>query len=154
MNESVHVMPVLTINGTNYSDFVQAFTGSSPAPGQYYALPPFGMPPLENIFQYQEQHITFPGVLNAMGTKRIAFGPRIISCELIVIGASKAAAAGSAAALLLAMAQLQRYTITLPDGVSRPGCKYLNATEDSWVFGFLGAWAVVMSCSFIQLQDS
>lgn len=149
-------MPTLTINGTSYTDFLQAFVANAttPAAGQYYAIPPWGKPPTEGSFQYQEQHITFPGVLDAMGTKRIAFGPRQISCDLIVVGASKAAAAGNAATLLTAMNQVQRYTISLPDGVSRPGCKLASAQQDDWVFGFANAYAVLLSCTFNQLQVS
>ena len=149
-------MSTLSINGTPYTDFLQAFAGNAttPAVGQYYAVPPYGHPPTESAFQYQEQHITFPGVLNAMGTKRIAFGPRTISCELIIVGNSKASAASAAASKIASMSQLQRYTITLPDGISRPGCKYLTAQEDDWIFSFSGAFAVLLSCSFIQLQDS
>ena len=149
-------MSALSINGTTYPDFLQAFAGNitTPSPGQYYAIPPWGKPPTETAFQYQEQHITFPGVLNAMGTKRIAFGPRTISCELIIVGNSKASAAGSAATLMAAMNQLQRYTITLPDGISRPGCKLLNAHGDDWIFSFSGAWAALLSCNFIQLQEA
>lgn len=149
-------MPTLTINGTNYNDFLQAFAGNltSPAAGQYYAVPPYGKPPTESTFQYQEQIITFPGVLDAAGSKRFSFGPRIISCDLIIVGTSKANAATAADSLMSSMNQVQRYAITLPNGVSRPGCKYLAAQEDDWIFSFANSFAVLLSCSFKQLQVS
>lgn len=149
-------MPTLSINGTSYTDFTQAFAGNltSPAAGNYYAVPPWGRPPLESGFQYQEQHITFPGVLNAMGTKRIAFGPRTIHCELIIVATSKASAMSTAASRIASMNQLARYTITLPDGGSRPGCKYQSAQETDWIFSFVDRYAVVLACDFIQCQES
>lgn len=148
-------MPAITINGTTFNDFPQAFAGNltAPAAGNYYATPPYGKPPVEGAFQYQEQRITFPGVLNAMGTKRIAFGPRLIHAELIIVGTSKNSAQSSAGSIIDAFNQVTRYTIGLP-GVSRPGCKLLTAQEVDWAFSFAERYCVVLACDFIQCQVS
>lgn len=146
----------LTINGTTINPFVTAFAGNvtSPAAGNYYpdSRDPFGSPPTQGALQYDDRMIRFPGVY-AIGIKRMTLTGRPIHADIIVSHTSKANTAGAANSLLSSFNQLARYTITLPDGVSHPGCRLTNASEVHW-FSVGTSICVVLSCEFVQLQES
>ena len=146
-------MSTLTINAINYNSWETAFAANAIAPtaGSYYCCGDIGSPPTESMPAYDDKQIKFPGVY-AIGTKRLTYSGRQIHCELVCVGASKAAAANAAASAMNSFTSLTRFTISLPDGVSRPGCKGQSANITKWE-QFKGMYGCIVQAEFIQLLD-
>jgi hypothetical protein len=132
-------MSYVTVNGTTYSGFALAFNGgvSSPADGIYYALPPYGQPPVEGAVIKDEKQIKFVGVAG-VGIKEMGAKTRPITMELIIVGSSKSAVESSKATLLTAVSGTTRFSVTVPGGTARLGCRLVPGSGnpiDSWTIG-------------------
>lgn len=127
-----------SIAGTGYSSFEAAFGGnvSTPAAGVYTALPPYGSPPRESSAEYEELPIIFFGV-SGVGTKggNSDFRGRNFIIDMIIAGATKAAIETSRNALLATMAPNARFSVTVPGGTARPGCKLVRGSGEvkDWI---------------------
>jgi hypothetical protein len=148
-------MPTLTINGTNATDFPSAFAAGAnePTAGTYYAVAPYGSPPRETAPEFKEiGPIGFPGV-SGFSTKTLyPFGIRHISVDLIICG-TKSAVETSRASLQDSFAQQARYTIVLPSGPTRNGCKMVPGTGEpvsQWAIG--SKVCLLISFKFRQLS--
>lgn len=89
--------------------------------GTYYALPPVGNPPLEGDAEYDELPVAFAGV-DGVGTKNLGFRGRDITIDLLFVQASEAAAQTAKNALIAAL-RVARFSVTVPGGTARPGCR-------------------------------
>ena len=119
-------MGTVTIAGTGYNDFLQAFVAGAnfPADGIYYPTgnpPDYGQPPQESDPQYDRRQVKFAGVAG-QGEKDFGFLRRQIWIDLIFVG-DKSGVETAKAALLATLATNTRYTIAMPGGASRQGCK-------------------------------
>lgn len=142
-------MPTLTINGVPFTDL--AAWGA--AAGNYYALPPLGMPPCAGKPEVLYHKIRYPGRDNT-GRKKSGFLQLPIYADLIVV--NTVANAGTARkTMLAALEQLARYTITLPQGDAYPGCVCEGLRgdphEENVAGGLIG---IVYPLLFLQLSDA
>ena len=146
-------MSILVINGRSFSPFSEAFNNGQALPGVYYAVPPFGSPPREGAPEYEEIAVKFPGVPGVAFKRLAPFGPRPIKVELIFFG-SKASNESDRAGLQDSFSQLQRYTISLPDGPTRNGCRMVQgsglATSQQAIAGYV---ALIVAFEFRQYSQ-
>lgn len=96
--------------------------------------------------------ITYPGV-NGVALKRLGFRALKVNVELIIVGATKAAVGTSKDTLLTSLSQLARYTITMPEGTSLPGCKYESGMMGPWM-SFNGRFACLVPLTFRQYSKA
>ncbi len=148
-------MPTLTINGTPANDFSSAFAGNNfPTTGTYYAVDPYGSPPRESAKEFIEKQVSFVGV-QGTSTKRIyPFGIRGIYCQLIICG-TKAQVETSRASMMDSFAQQARYTISLPSGPTRNGCKLVlgsGKVSKQWAMG--GQVCLLVDFEFKQFSEN
>lgn len=143
----------LTINGVTYTELTAAFAGGVTVPiaGNYYAVNPFGSPPLETAFTYDDKFIPYVGVFDAIGRKRVAPKGKIITAEMIVINATKAGCMSTAAGQMETMNQLARYAISLPNGNTRNNCVALDLAE-SKCLECGSMFGIMIKGTFIQLK--
>jgi len=151
-------MGQMIIAGLAIQDITQAFAGGEPAAGVYYALPPYGEAPMEDAPEYEDVQLSWPGV-DGSGIKRLGFRGRNIHATIVILGDSKAACEAIKDSLFTSWTPLARFSITIPGGSARPGCRLLagGATFESWSnLGRLGTTmlAGVLKASFRQLSLS
>lgn len=138
----------LAINGTNYSPISDAFAVvSTPAAAIYYAQMPYGQQPMEGALSYEELLGSFPGV-NGMFTKRFGGRMRIIIARMMIVGADESACETLKNAMLASVSGLDRYSVTVPGGTARTGCKLLQPSGFSPEFfeyypGAIGLYGVL-----------
>lgn len=127
-------MPNLSLAGANYPDMTQSCNDGPNVdmlPGVYYALPPFGMPPQEHAPIYQELQVTYPGV-DGIGVKRMGFRGRPITCDMVVLAASKSDCETYKNALFAALTPLASFSVQVPEGTLRTNCRLLGGTATGW----------------------
>ena len=146
-------MSVLVINSSNFAPFSEAFNAGTAVPGVYYAVPPFGAPPREGAPEYEEIAVKFPGVPGVAFKRLAPFGPRPIKVELVFFG-PKSLVETNRAALQDSFSQLARYTISLPDGPTRNGCRMVQgsglATSQQAIAGYV---ALIVAFEFRQYSQ-
>lgn len=149
-------MPSITINGAAYNDLTQAFAVGTdfPAAGIYYVLPPYGEPPNETARKYEELVISFPGV-DGLGIKRLGFRGRLLRVQLLIAGASKAAAETNHNTVCANVEGLARYDITLPGGTVRHGYRLVpGALTQQWLPSIGGAFICLDTLNFLQCSEN
>lgn len=141
-------------SGQQFKGYEEGFNNTLSAVDGYWYDP--STPPIETPLKYNTQLITFPGELTAAATKRLEYGPRYIFARLFVTATSKASAQSGGASVLTDFNNLARYTVTLPNGVSRPGCKCVEelTKEVGWLKCGPGSYGVIIEAVFQQLQAS
>lgn len=120
-----------SIAGTSYSSLEAAYGAgaTSPTAGIYTALPPYGQPPWEASPEYEEMLVTYLG-LDGVGTKQGGFRGRNIGVDIVIIGASKSDIETSKNALFAAMPTTSRFSVTIPGGTARLGCKLVRGSGE------------------------
>jgi hypothetical protein len=145
--------PPLVVNGTSFPPFNAAFNAGTAVPGVYYAVPPFGSPPREGAPEYEEIAVKFPGVPGVAFKRLAPFGLRTIKVELVFFG-PKSLVETNRATLQDSFSQLARYTISLPDGPTRNGCRMTPgsglATSQMVIAGYL---SVIAAFEFRQYSE-
>lgn len=128
-------MANLVLPSGSYGPLSGAFPTSVPTDGTYYLLKPYGLPPRESSLTYQEIDIGFPGI-PGMSTKRFGGRFRFILAELMIIGASESAVETAKNAIMDALVVKDRYSVTVPGGTARTGCKLFasGAIPTDWEF--------------------
>lgn len=144
-----------SISGLTNLDFITAaFTAGvgNPAAGIYMALPPFGNSPVEHGPMYEEEHIGYEG-MTQVATKRRYFRGRIIHIDLIAVGTSQTTFE-TQRKKIDGVAALARYTVTLPGGTAREGCKLVVGSLVCGPKFSLGTGiAAVVSFDLISLKE-
>jgi len=126
-------MGTLALAGASYADLTQSLGAATPLEGVYYALPPYGDAPCEDAPEYEDVQMSFPGV-DGVGIKRLGFRGRNIRVTLVILGMTKANCEARKDTLFASLTPLARFSITLPGGTARPGCRLLpgGASSESW----------------------
>ncbi len=141
------------INDKLYKPFTQAFNstaGGKPADGIWLAdAEPYG-PPSESPRRKSMKKVSFEG-LNYIGTKEGGLRERLISVPMIVVGDD---ARVTAADFLDALNILARYTVRLPGGNERQGCKLSDQTGAGHEIAIGSKLCVVLPLIFEQLSDA
>lgn len=148
-------MGSLLIAGTEYPDFAQAWGVGTPAPGgiegpvagTYYAIGDLGSPPHEGPPLYAELEVVFPGV-DGVGTKRMGFRGRMITCRLIFVDEDKTGCETRKNALFAAITPLASFSVRVPGGTTRPSCRIVSGAGNS------GSWLQMggMMCLVVDLE--
>ncbi len=117
-----------SINSVSYSS-IDAL-GSSFAAGIYTALKEVGgQPPMEGADEYEELPVTFLGV-SGVGLIWGDFRGRDISVDLVFVNTSKANVETARNGLITGMqsgsAPPARFSVTVPGGSARAGCKLMR----------------------------
>lgn len=113
----------VTINGTSYANFTDAFTNGVPAAGVYKALPDVGIPPMFDLPVHDRRDVTFPGVPET-GQKDYGGNStrkRPLYIDLVVVGTATTFYT-NLAALHTVIKNNTRYTVSF-GGQSFDGCK-------------------------------
>lgn len=110
------------IAGNNYDSLDAAFTTIDPANGVYTAIDKLGRPPLEGSPEYEELLVTYFGI-SGVGTKQGGFRGRDIEIDMVIVNASKSAVESARNTLLATMPTTSRFSVTVPGGTARAGCK-------------------------------
>jgi len=140
------------IAGTNYNSFEHAYNGgvTTPTAGVYTALPPYGLPPSESSPEYEELLVTFAGI-SGVGTKQMGFRGRNIVVDLVIVGATKSAVESSKNTLFGTMPTTSRFSVTIPGGTARPGCKLVRGS------GMIKDWSTldgkILGCLQLQIRQ-
>lgn len=140
------------IAGTTYKSLEHAYNGgvTTPAAGVYTALPPYGLPPWEASPEYEEMPITYLG-LDGVGTKQGGFRGRNIGVDIVIIGAAKSDIETSKNALFAAMPTTSRFSVTIPGGTARPGCKLVRGS------GEIKDWSTldgkILACLMLRIRQ-
>lgn len=118
-----------SIAGTSYNSVEGSYGAgaTSPTAGVYTALAPYGDPPQEGSAEYEEIPVSYLGV-DGVGTKQGGFRGRNLTIDMVIIGATKSACMSSHATLLATMPTTSRFSVTVPGGTARPGCKLLRGS--------------------------
>lgn len=116
-------MANLSIAGLTIKPIVEANPGDGTAwtDGNYYALAPLGMPPLEMDPEYEEMPVAFAGV-GGMGTKQLGFRGRDINFDMIFLGADESTVQTARNAMITTL-QAGRFNCTVPGGTQRNNCR-------------------------------
>lgn len=146
----------LTIDGTSYNPLA-SYTGAGvvATAGVYFAMPPLGILPQAGDEEYEEFQVGFIGV-EGTGTRRSRFMRLPIWLDLVIV--NTVAGAGSVRKSLLSSAKLKkqnRYTITLPETDSYPGCKCIGLrgipTQETLGKDYIG---IILPLAFEQLSKT
>ncbi len=145
----------VAINGTSYADFSTAFAGagSNPVAGIYYCLDPFGDPPREGPLEYDEMSVKFTGKLDGFGRKRMYWKGREIYVDLVVADTDDQAAETRKNTFFDTITGLARFSITVPGGTARPGCKLLSHVMGPW-YTIGTCRCVVVKLLFLQMSTT
>lgn len=140
----------LTLPSGGYGPLTSAFAASTsvPAAGAYYLLKPYGLKPREANLTYQELKISFPGV-PGVAIKRFGGRERFIIADLMLIGADDSAVETLKNTIMDALNALARYSVTVPGGTARTGCKLVAATPIDFE-EFHGLTAMILN---LVIQD-
>lgn len=147
-------MANLTINGANFAPFPTAFVNGIPTDGSYYGVAPFGVPPRESAPNYREIDTEFIGIPGITKTRLYPFGPITIWAQIVIVG-TKAGTETARNSMMASFAQQARYTIALPSGPSRQGCKLMSGSgkvTNQWQIG--GKVAILVEFEFQQLSPT
>jgi hypothetical protein len=148
-------MAQLVIPSGSYNPLSSAWNldVSIPTSGAYYLLKPYGSPPREASLSYQELQGSFPGV-NGTWTKRFGGRMRFIFADLMIIGATEAAVETLKNSIMTACSVQARYSVTVPGGTARTGCKLVQptgATPLDWE-NYLGFHGLLLQLVFQDLS--
>ncbi len=117
-----------TLPSGGYSPLSSAWGAdpSIPTDGAYYLMKPYGLPPREAGLTYQDLDIAFVGKAGT-ATKRFGGRQRFILGDLMLIAASDSALETLKNSIIDACNVLARYSVSVPGGTTRTGCKLVLA---------------------------
>ena len=127
---------ILIVKGLNFTAMDQM---GANGPGNYYALPPYGIAPCIEALEYEEQLVTIPGV-NYVGTKIAGIRGCLIQADLVFAGATKALCQAARDAAFgndtnPVLCTRTRYSLTLPTAIAPiNGVKLIRGT------GMISSW--------------
>jgi len=144
-------MGTLTINGSTYSDLVTK--SCELTEGACYLIEPIGSAPMEGAAQYEEQHVTYPGV-DGKGIKRFGFRGRMISVEMGFLGIDKTKCETDKNTFHASITGLASFGIQIPGGTNRSYCRLHSASPIGWrQYGMYGQLLMVRY-EFLQVREN
>lgn len=147
----------MSINGTTIPSIQDAYqiinNMNVLLPGIYHLHGVLGEPPLESVPQYEEYSYKFPGI-DVEYRKRSRFAGREIHVPLIFIFPDRTSVEYLYDTTLEQWKQLERYTIILPGGMVRDGCKLENESDLRHWFPMGGMVCLTVQLRFRQLSKT
>ncbi len=141
----------LVINGTTYPDLVTKSCEATE--GGCYLIEPIGSAPMEGAAQYEESHITYPGV-DGKGIKRFGFRGRIISVEMGFLGTDKTTCETNKNAFHTSITGLASFGIQVPGGTLRSYCRLQSSSPMGWRQYGLDKQLLMVRYEFLQVREN
>lgn len=142
-------MGTMNIAGASYSDII---SGCHVA-GTYYQIEPMGTGPVEGAANYEESHVTYPGV-NGMGIKRFGFRGRIITVEMCFLGLTKTACETAKNAFNTSITGLASFAIQVPGGTARSFCRLQSCQPIGWRQWGVDKLMLCVKYDFLQVREN
>jgi hypothetical protein len=129
-------MATLTVNGLAYTELYESINGATYVQGRYHAHGVPGMAPSAGAPIYRDVEVEFPGV-DGIGVIRFGFRGRPLYMALCWVG-TESYCQTTQKSDMDTLTQLARYSVTLPNGATFPGCRLFSDGPPSW-FNLSGA---------------
>jgi hypothetical protein len=144
-----------SLAGTNYRSLDFAWGATvTPADGVYTAIDKMGRPPMEGDPEYDQIPVKYLGV-DGVGMKLGGFNGRNILIDIIIIAASPTARETARNALIATMPVTSRFSVTIPGGTARPGCKLVQGgAQVKENFCISGKFCLSMTLNIRQMSLS
>ena len=139
-------MATMSINSTTFTGL--AAKAATLAAGNYYSTGgKYGQPPVAKEPEYDDIYIHHRGV-DGRARDRGGFIGRNITAN-IIFASSTLAVHATAKSALEGFAQLNRFTISMPDGTSYPNCVFVGSTTP-YFDNMDGKILLIYPCTFRQ----
>ncbi len=145
------------IAGGSYTSLDAAFASDSnidPVSGVYTAIDKIGRPPLEGPEEHEQIMVKILGI-PGVGTKQGGFLGRNITIDIVIVGSSKSDAESKKNALFAAMPTTSRFSVTVPGGTARPGCKLAQGSGQPKEWFNLGSrYCCLLTLEIRQMSET